>query len=64
MNVIVNLSRPKYDERQVEIHPPTEYFLTLMPAMNIPVKETTLSGRLVPTNPDRGSNGSGTELKK
>ena len=27
--------------------------------MDIPVKETTLSGWLVPTNPDRGSNGSG-----
>ena len=29
--------------------------------LNIPAKETTLSGWLVPTNPDRGSNGSGTE---
>jgi hypothetical protein len=28
--------------------------------MNIPVKETTLSGWLVPTNSGRDSNGSGT----
>ena len=31
--------------------------------LNIPVKETTLSGWLVPTNPGRGSNDSGTAFQ-